>query len=253
MNRPICLTLLLAGMLASCGTTTVGKGRIIVLPPIPDGEVSRYQMLLNGAPNGTLTSIVTQTVFKEQPAWRLDIIAQTAAGGLPSTDSSAVYLTRDSLVPLSSFRFVRTGNALIATAANYIKEGVAVTTWSAGEEQQRMLPRTGWSYDTDQLTFLCRALRLPEGRPVSIQVVSPMGPPSGGIVFEGKVGLMSDAQVTVPAGTFDCTRVLLNIGPHVVQVWYEKTGARRMVRYEQTGTGIELELLPEQVSLVQRD
>jgi len=243
MRRFASLLSVLAVALLSCGKTTVGKGRIIDVPPIPSGEVNRYQMLLNGEPNGTFEMLAHHEVFKDLPAWRLDIVARTAAGGLESVDSSAVYVTRDSLIPLSSFRFIRTGNALIATAANYVADGVAVTTWSAGEEKQRMLQRTSWSYDTDQLTFLCRALRLTEDRPVSINVVSPMGPPSGGIVFDGRLGALSDQQVTVPAGAFNCSRVVMNIGPHVVQVWYEKTGARRMIRYEQPGTGIVMELV----------
>ena len=58
-------------------------------------------------------------------------------------------------------------------------------------------------------------------------------------------GAMTDQQIAVPAGTFDCNRVVMNIGPHVVQVWYEKAGARRMVRYEQPGTGMVMELLPD--------
>lgn len=246
MRRFLSIVALSALVLFGCGKTTVGKGRIVDVPPIPDGELNRYEMFLNGEPNGQFEMIARHDIFKERPAWRLDIVARTAAAGLQTTDSSVVYVTRDSLVPLSSFRFVRTGNALIATAANYVAEGVAVTTWAAGEEKQRMLPRTGWSYDTDQLTFLCRALRISADRPVSIQVVSPMGPPSGGIVFEGRIGALADQTITVPAGTFDCNRVVMNIGPHVVQVWYEKTGARRMIRYEQPGTGITIELVSTQ-------
>ena len=247
MRRFAFVTLVAAALLAGCGKTTVGKGRIIVMPPIPDGEVSQYVMLANGEQNGVFLMAAFRDTFKNQAAWRLELTARTVNGGIPTVDSSIVFVTRDSLFPLTSFRFVKTGNAMVATAANYLVDGVAVSTWSAQDEKQRMLPRSTQSFDADQLTFLCRALRPPQDRPVNIDVVSPMGPPDGGIVFEGKVGAPGDQSVTVPAGTFDCARIVLNVGPHVIMLWYEKTGSRRLVRYEQMGAGMVMELVGTQV------
>ena len=247
MRRFALVTLVAVALLAGCGKTTVGKGRIIVMPPIPNGEVSQYVMLANGEQNGTFLMAAFQDSFNKQAAWRLHLTARTVNGGIPTVDSSIVFVTRDSLLPLTSFRFVKTGNAMVSTAANYLMDGVAVSTWSAQNEIQRMLPRSTQSFDADQLTFLCRALRPPQDRPVNIDVVSPMGPPDGGIVFEGKIGAASDQQVTVPAGTFDCARVVLNVGPHVIMLWYEKTGSRRLVRYEQMGAGMVMELVGTQV------
>jgi len=247
IRRFILPALVAAALLTGCGKTTVGRGRIIVMPPIPNGEVSQYVMLANGEQNGVFLMAAFRDSFKDQAAWRLELTARTVNGGIPSVDSSIVFVSRDSLFPLTSFRFLKTGNAMVATAANYLADGVAVSTWSAQNEQQRLLPRSTESFDADQLTFLCRALRPPQDRPVFINVVSPMGPPEGGIVFEGKIGPASDQSVTVPAGTFDCSRTVLNVGPHVIMLWYEKTGSRRLVRYEQMGSGMVMELVGTQV------
>jgi hypothetical protein len=47
----------------------------------------------------------------------------------------------------------------------------------------------------------------------------------------------------VPAGTFECSKVVMNLGPHIVVVWYEKAGAHRMIRYQAAGSGLTMELV----------
>jgi hypothetical protein len=202
-------------------------------------------VLLNeGEPVGSFAMVVRRADFKEQPALRLDLVSRTTAGeSIPAVDSSVVYVSRDSLKPLSSFRFIKTGNALTATAANYVGDAVAVSSFSPQGERQRMLPVGARSFDSDEITFLCRALKLPSGRPLTLQIVSPMGPPVGGGVLDGKLGVTGDQQVSVPAGTFDCLKVVMNLGPHIVVVWYEKAGAHRMIRYQAAGSGLTMELV----------
>jgi hypothetical protein len=225
-----------------CGKANLEKGARVVVPPLPDGEVNEYQILTDGEPNGTFTMTTNRTEFRDKPAFRLILVARTISGNIPTVDSSVVFVTRDSLVPLTSFRFVRTGNAMVTTAANYTGSTVAISTFTQQEEKQRALPFGPGTYDSDQLTFLGRAIQLPTNKPVDIKAVSPMGPPFGGAVMEGKIGAVSDQAVTVPAGTFDCYKLVLNLGPHIVAMCYEKAGSHRMIRYETAGGGLVMEL-----------
>jgi hypothetical protein len=189
---------------------------------------------------------ITSDVFKERPALRLDLITATTSGAIQTIDSSIVFVSADSLRPLSSFRFVRVGPALTTTAVNYVREAAAIATFAAGEEVQRLLPFDSRTFDSDMLILLGRAIQLAKDRPVEIKVVNPMGPPAGGGLFEGRVGLVGEEAVTVPAGTFNCRKVVFDLGAYVIAVWYEKTGSQRLIRYETPRGDVSqvMELLP---------
>lgn len=245
LNVLLALTLL---AVSNCGRTNTSREIRVQVPPIPNGEINYYSVGLGDQPVGMMTMLVASDVFKERPAFRVDLITQTVSGGIETADSSVVYVTSDSLRPLSSFRFVKVGAALTTTATNYVREAAAIATFAAGQEIQRLLPFDGRTFDSDMLILLGRAIQLAKDRPVDIKVVNPMGPPAGGALFEGKIGYIGDETVTVPAGTFDCRKVLLNLGQYIVVTWYEKSGAQRLVRYETPRGDIRqvMELLPPQ-------
>jgi hypothetical protein len=245
MRKLFLPVLLSAFLLCVCGKADLSKFARIEVPPVPDGEVTEYQVLVQDEQIGFYTMTTHQVDFRGTPVWRFDLVSKTVQGNIPTIDSSTVFVTRDSMRPLSAFRFIRTGAALVTTAASYVPGSVAIATYTPQGEKQRMLPIGPFSYDADQLTALGRAIRLPTtGKPIDIQVVNPMGPPTGGAVFDGKIGVAGEGTVTVPAGTFDCDKLILNAGPHVIALWYEKTGSRRMIRYAAPGGSMIMELLP---------
>jgi hypothetical protein len=245
MRRTLLSAILFACLCLCCGKADLSKFARVDLPPIPDGEVTEYQVLSGDEQIGIYLMTTRRVDFRGASALRLDVVSKTMQGDIPTIDSSTVFVTRDSLRPLGVFRFVRTGAALVTTAANYAPGSVAIATYTPQEEKQRMLPVGQFAYDADQLNALGRAIRLPTtGKPIDVQVVSPMGPPVGGAVFDGKFGIAGDETVSVPAGTFDCYKLILNMGQHVIGLWYEKTGSRRMVRYATPGGGLVMELLP---------
>ena len=246
MRRLFVLSVSVTFAVLSCGRTNTSREIRVQVPPIPNGEISYYSVSVGDQPAGMMMMSVASDVFKERPAFRLDLMSRTADGNIETIDSSVVYVTSDSLRPLSSFRFVRVGAALTTTATNYVREAAAIATFAAGEEAQRLLPFDGRTFDSDMLIFLGRAIQLAKDQPVDIKVVNPMGPPAGGGLFEGKIALVGEETVTVPAGTFECSKVLLNLGQYIVVTWYEKTGARRLVRYETPRGDVRevMELLP---------
>jgi hypothetical protein len=244
-SKPLLVAALCALALCFCGKADLGKTARVEVPPLPEGEVEEYSVLVGDEEIGTYAMTTRRGGFRETSAWRFDLVSRTRQGAIETVDSSAVFVTRDSMKPISSFRFIRTGNALVTTAANYSPGSVAIATYSEQEQKERMLPTNAVTYDEDELTSLGRAIQIPTtGRPADIQVVSPMGPPFGGAVTDGKIGAGSDERVTVPAGTFDCYKLILNVGPNVIVLWYEKAGSHRMVRYATSGGSMTMELLP---------
>lgn len=230
--------------LLNCRTTSLDPGLRVIPPPLPDGEMNSYRVLAQGDSVGTYTSLLRHVHFKGIPAYEVVIVTRAKTGRFETTDSAIVFITRDTMLPLSSFRFITTGPALVTTAANYGEKTVAVSTYSSGEEKQRLLPNAKRTYDIDQLTTLGRALRIDAGKKVPVNVVDPMGPPLGGVVRPALLSSGASETVTVPAGSFDCNRFALELEEDQVELWYEKAGACRMVRYQARATGVSIELMP---------
>ncbi len=235
------LLVLLALVLAGCGRTGSVSSLVVTGPVLPDGEQTGYVLLSAGREVGTLSISVRHEVFRDVPAYRLDVVARSFDAAGETVDSSVVYATRDSMVPLTTFRFIVTGGAKVTAAANYVDSLVAVSYYSSVGEKEQLLPFPPHTYDVDQLTTLGRVVRVRSRQPVSLNVVSSMGPPPGGAIAEAGLAAAGDETVRVPAGTFDCYKLTYTMGEQSVLIWYEKAGAHRMVRYR-TADG-ELEML----------
>ncbi len=243
MVRNLCLFLLVL-LAVQCGRTGTEPGIPIAVPLIPDGETNTYRVTALGDSIGTYTTVASHGRFKEIPAYEIVLVTRIRTGDIETNDSSVVYVSRDSMTPLSSFRFVKTGGALITTAANYGPDMVAVSAFSQGEETQRLLPATPNTFDADQLTFLGRSLQVGPDRPVEVNVLSPMGPPLGGRLRTARFIAAGDESVTVPAGVYDCTKYRLEIDESVVELWYDRAATRQLVLYRSEEAGLAMELLP---------
>lgn len=244
----LCLLVLAAGR---CGRTDVETKLNIALPPLPDGEVNQYRVRVVNDSIGILTATLhhdwlepASEAEEPLPVFALVLVTRTMTGKVPTTDSSLLHVRRSDLAPRSSFRFIRTGSALSTTACNYGTGSVAVSSYASGEEKQRLLPTSARTYDIDELTLLGRALKLEPKKPASIAVINPMGPPLGGTMYAAEFRWAGDEEVTVPAGTFDCRKVQLLIGQGQIELWYEKAGTQRLVRYLAAGSGMVIDLLP---------
>lgn len=240
-------TALIAAMIAAgCGTKDLDATLSLKPPPIAGHEVCRYRILSPAGPAGSYVTDVRTDQQNGTPVYLLGLVTRTLAGNIETTDSSCLVLRQPDLRPLVTYRFVRTGGALVVTtAAKYGEEAVAVSTWThTGQEFQKFLPTGPGFFDTDQLTFLGRALRPEPDQPVRVSVVEPMGPPAGGSVRAGEFRALGTEAVNVPAGRFDCRKLGLTIGETEIELWYERAGANRLVRYNSVATGISLELLP---------
>lgn len=243
MKQLLFFLVLLTLVLSGCGRISPASGMKVAGPVLPDGEMTEYVILRAGRQIGVFSMTVQHVVFQETPAYQLDLVAKTRDGAVETVDSSLIFVTRDSMVPLTSFRFITTGGAMMTTAANYADSSVAVSAYAQGRERQQLLPFGPRSYDADQLTALGRVIQIQGRQPIDIRIVSPMGPPLGGTVLAGRLILVGDDAARVPAGNFNCAKLLFEFGPQKVTVWYEKTGAHRMVRYLTRDGEIEMQLV----------
>jgi hypothetical protein len=215
------------------------------VPPIPDGEATAYRIVEDGKPTGIMVVITSRDEFRDERALRIDLLARSETDSGVTTDSSVLYVTRDSMAPITTFRFVRVNGRLAFTsAANYLPDSVAVTAYTQDQQSQKMLPANRRTYDIDELTSLGRAIQFTPGRTGAIRIINPAGPPFGGALIDVKVSPGGEEPIDVPAGTFDCYKLVVNLGPQQVNLWYEKAASRRMVRYEAPGSRLVMELLP---------
>ncbi|OYD16282.1 hypothetical protein CH330_03275 [candidate division WOR-3 bacterium JGI_Cruoil_03_51_56] len=235
-------------LVVQCGKKDLQSELSLSIPSVPDGETNTYRIMALNDSIGTYTTILEHTWIGEVPAFALTLITHSTTGKVATLDSSFIYVSRNKLVPLSSFRFIRIGSVLTTTAANYGPGSVAVSTYRAGEEKQRLLPYTPKTFDNDELTFLGRALRLEPNKPAKLTILSPMGHPFGGSVREAEFSYGGNEMVTVPAGSFDCRKLVLKTGVSEVEMWYEKSGTKRLIRYRAPSTGITMELLPTHIT-----
>jgi len=243
LKRLLLFLVLSVLVLGGCGRVSPAAGVKVAGPLLPDGERTDYVILNAGREIGTLSMTVRHVVFQGTPAYELDIVAKTRDGSVETVDSSLVFVTRDSMVALTTFRFIVTGDAITTTAANYGDSAVAVSAYAQGNERQQLLPMDPRTYDADQLVVLGRVIQIKGRQPVDIRVLSPMGPPLGGNVFEGRISPAGEEVARVPAGSIGCTKLFFEFEHQKFTVWYEKTGAHRMVRYL-TGDGdMEMQLV----------
>lgn len=248
MLRRSWISCLLVLAVIHCGRTDFEAKLILSIPRLVDGETSTYRVSARGDSVGTYTTSLRHAIVNEAPAYELTLITRTATGAVETIDSALVYTSRTDLTPLSSFRFVKTGSALFTTAANYSRRSVAVSAYASGEEKQKLLPYEPRTFDIDQLTFLGRALKFEPGKPVKINIINTMGPPLGGAVVGAAFVFKGDETITVPAGVFDCRKLVLRRPGGNVELWYETAPAKRLIRYRATGSGVTMELLPAQAS-----
>jgi hypothetical protein len=233
---------LLAMAACTCGKKDFAERPSVTLPPIADGEFLTYRVMAGGDSVGTMATLFAHDNIKDVPAFVHVQFTRVRIGNIETTDSSVVYMGRNHLNPLSSFRFVRKGENLVTTAANYGEKSIAVSTYGNQGEKQRLLPIDLKTFDTDQLTLLCRALKVEPGKTTELNIVNSMGPPAGGAIYGGVFSSLADETVTVPAGSFDCRGLKLVVGESPVEMWYEKAGTGRMVLYK--SPQVSMELLP---------
>ncbi|MEO0076373.1 MAG: DUF3108 domain-containing protein, partial [candidate division WOR-3 bacterium] len=127
-----------------------------------------------------------------------------------------------------------------SSTINYTKSNASIKMSTPMGEKSLDLPITANHYDNDEVTTLLRAVDLKQNEEQEINVVSGLA----GSVIPIKIKALGTEKLTVPAGEFECNKYQLNLVGRQLNLWYEKTDARRMIKYLDVASNMAMELLP---------
>jgi len=201
----------------------------------PDGEVSRYDVLRADTVVGQAIIRVRHDREQGQPAYAVISVNSSVTPGrlegqvsnLPLLlhDSIAAWLTADSLKPLRSFQIRNLLNRQDTVVSIYQAGKVTVT---ANGSFTGTLAAPENTFDNSILVMAIRSLELAPGAHYALTSLAAFGP----WTKPADVDVEGEELVTVPAGTFACYKLNLEIAGYALNLWYEKAEPRRYVRFE---------------------
>jgi hypothetical protein len=177
--------------------------------PWIDGEVlqlsARVNLNTQKGPTETGTFTYKFEAAKEngKPVWIFESLMEQGAMGIiqfskVSVDASRMIPIRSSIKsPMMGMRYQLTYSSEKVEQLNIKKDGSVSTT---------IVPLNRPVYDQSELEMLIRCLPLREGYQASISGVAP----AATFVYDIKIVVAGREKVAVPAGTFDCYKVLVN-------------------------------------------
>lgn len=130
-------------------------------------------------------------------------------------------------------------NLLLGSAeANYASGKVDVDIRNVG---RRQLDLAGVVYDNEEAIQLIRRLPLAAGFKKTINVFVSLN----GLTIPVEVAVAGTEQITVPAGTFECYKVVLSLVGGQQTFWYSTAPRRHLIRFEANGVTVETNSINE--------
>lgn len=203
-----------------------GTAAEIVLLPAPwvDGEEMRLDLKLSGVAVGSMRHSVRADHTKGRNAWRLLELLQSA-----SQIFSLVEAEADTLKPIQSRRKISTGGTGVGVDATWAPGHAELR--SANNAQVRRVDLDGPVFDDREFFQLVRRLPLASGYKATLMLLNI----SSSTLVRTKLEVIGKETVTVPAGTYECFKIDLDIGPQTY--WYSSDPHRYLVKYEAGGPG----------------
>ncbi|MEO0010362.1 MAG: hypothetical protein ABIK22_04650 [candidate division WOR-3 bacterium] len=190
----------------------------------------------------------------ETPCFRLTTVDRFPAPNFRAanryrTESTVVTFNRENLTPLSSLIYPAENDTLMFIATLYQERTVRIITRTSDGDIENRLPTGALTYDFCQLPFLCRSLKIVNAEiPLHILLITPLTVPPGGMSTIAELSLTGTDTVDTPAGSFECDKIIVH-QPHLDEIyWIEKTGARKIILYENLSTGRRLRLTASTVN-----
>lgn len=191
----------------------------------------------------------------EIPCFRLVTIDRFPAPNFQApnryrNESTVVTFNREDLTPVSSLICPAENDTLLFIATLYKERSAQIITRTSAGDIENHLPTGALTYDFCQLPFLCRSLKIVGAEiPLHILLVTPLTVPLGGMSTITELSLAGTDTIDIPAGSFECEKILIH-QPHLDEIyWVEKTGARKIILYENLSTGRGLRLIASTVNL----
>lgn len=210
------------------------------LSPQAWNETNSYRILTDTMVNGKYQLIYNPIAAQGESKIELYSLTEIMQGNAISRDSTHLVVRVDNLRPLASDKTIFTGGAKVSSLTIYEKTKARIKAILPQGEKTADIPINANTYDNDQVTTILRAIELNPGEEKEISVV---------IGFSGtsvplKIKLLGEEKATVPAGEFDCLKYTLTVVGRMIDVWYEKAGTRRMIKYFDSQASMTMELMP---------
>jgi hypothetical protein len=205
------------------------------LKPVPwtDGEFLRYRIVTKtGMEMGQQFWITRAGEREGVDCWEIE---QRLTIPLQNREMfTQVQIDKEGLAPISSWSKHHLGEV----HAQYQAGKVIITQ---GTAKPREFPRSDQVFDNDQVIHLMRCLPLYSGYRATFPIVSIL---NGSTPLECRVRVVKREEITVPAGTFDCWKVRLQVYSGAIKAveqyfWYS-VKEQLFVKMESDGGDIEL-------------
>jgi hypothetical protein len=173
------------------------------LKPAPwvDGEILLLSIKLkSGGQVGDLTYKFESTMESGRMAWKVRSIQSR---GIQHT---SVLADAASFLPISSLVVDTTGRQY---QARYGSQQIEYVMTMDGASQKKTFQLIRTTYDDQQLIQILRCLPLQEGFQITFPIFSSN---SNDAMVDAKIAVVAKERITVPAGTFDCYKIIVTRG-----------------------------------------
>ncbi len=194
-----------------------------------DGEVMRLRLTSTAGPEiGTMIWSSEAIKVGTRDAWRIE--STMVIPMLDMLQFTRVDTERDSFAPIAG----RTYNSEMGDfRAEYGTNKVKLTAGTKNGQTWRDIDLEQTAYDNEQALYVIRRMPLAEG----YRSTFPIFPVMGGSVIDCEIEVTGKEKVSVPAGAYDCWKVMLAVssgGVRVLQhtLWFSADGHQYLVKYQ---------------------
>ncbi|MEO0091435.1 MAG: DUF3108 domain-containing protein [candidate division WOR-3 bacterium] len=203
-------------------------------------EINHYRVLLDTANVGSYY-LIYKSISEPESVIELQSITEIKQANAISRDSTVLLLKQKNLKPISSTKALFTSGMIITSEIKYHGNKASIKAHLPQGDRSIDIPVNINTYDNDQVTSILRAIDLKPDDEKEINVVIGLS----GTTVPLKIKLIGEDKVQVPAGEFDCNKYTLSVVGRNIDVWYEKSTAKRMVKYLDPQAQMIMELLPQ--------
>ena len=201
--------------------------------PWADGEVLQLAAKVSiniqqgSTETGTFTYKFRATTENGKPAWIFESLTEQGAMGIilfskVTVDASELSPVRSAVKsPLLGMRYQLAYSSDKVEQTNIKKDGSVTTTTVSFDRPV---------FDQSQLEMILRCLPLREGYQASFPGIAP----AASFVYDTKVTVAGKEKVTVPAGTFDCYKVMVNQAGQERAFWISADAHSYIVKSNQS-------------------
>lgn len=205
-----------------------------------DNELCQYQVVIAQQVVGTYTTTIKLNKMDEVSVVEVNAVTDVKIANEQSRDIATVVFRQDNFQPISATREITSQGAKYSSIIKYSKDKALIKISTPAGEKSVDVPITANHFDNDEVTTLLRAVDLKQDENKEISVVTGLG----GTAIPVKIKSLGLEKITVPAGEFECNKYEMNLVNRTVELWYEKAGARRMIKYFDVASDMAMHLMP---------